>query len=62
MTFVGKIAVNNDNFKSAADLHKRLQEFTVGDEVMIRVRPNSSRNFEETSCSTYRSVQSFEEV
>jgi len=34
-----QIAVSNDNYKSVTDLHKRLQEFAVEDEVMIRVRP-----------------------
>ena len=33
-----QIAVSNDNYKVVVDLHKQLQEFTVGDEVMIRVR------------------------
>jgi len=32
-------AISNDNSKSAADSHKRLQEFAIGDEVMVRVRP-----------------------
>jgi len=34
-----QIAIINDNYKSAADSHKRLQEFAIGDEVIVRVRP-----------------------
>ena len=34
-----QIAVSNDNYKYAADSHKRLHEFAIGDEVMVWVRP-----------------------
>ena len=34
-----QIVVSNDNYKSTAYLHKRLQKFVVGDEMMVRVRP-----------------------
>ena len=36
---IRQIATSNDNYKSVADSHKRLQEFATGDEVMVRVRP-----------------------
>lgn len=34
--FIDKIVVGNDNYKFAEDLHKRLLEFVVGDELMIK--------------------------
>ena len=34
-----QIAISNDNYKSIADSHKKLQEFATGDEVMVRMRP-----------------------
>ena len=37
-----QIAVSNDNFQSVVDLHKRLQKFAVGDEMMVKVRSERS--------------------
>ena len=34
-----QIAVSNVNYKSAANLHKRLQELAIEDKVMVKVRP-----------------------
>ena len=34
-----QIVISNDNYNSITDSHKRLQEFAIRDEVMIRVRP-----------------------
>lgn len=34
-----KIAISYDNYKSSADLDRWLQEFTIGDELMLRVCP-----------------------
>jgi len=55
-----QIAVSNVNNKSTINLHKRLQEFAVGDKVMVRVRPK--RFPSGTVNARCRSVQSFEEV
>jgi len=33
------MTINNYNYKCAAEFHKRLQELTIGDEVLIRVHP-----------------------
>ena len=32
-----QLAISNNNYKFAADSHKRLQEFVIGDKVMVRV-------------------------
>ena len=34
-----QIAISNDNYKSIVNSHKRLQEFDIRDEAMVRVRP-----------------------
>ena len=34
-----QIEINNENYRSAANLHRRFHEFQEGDYVMIRVRP-----------------------
>ena len=34
-----QITLSDDNYKSFANLHSRLQEIAVGDEVMLRVPP-----------------------
>jgi len=34
-----QITISDDNYKAAADSHKRLQKFTIVDEVIIRVHP-----------------------
>lgn len=34
-----RLTISNDNYKSAADNHRKLQEFSVGDKVLVRVRP-----------------------
>ena len=32
-----QIAISNDNYKSTANSHKKLCEFVIGDEVIVRV-------------------------
>ena len=34
-----QITLNNDNYKSVANLHNKLQEFAQGDKVILRVPP-----------------------
>lgn len=34
-----KINLSNEHYKSIADVHRRLQEFSEGDMVMVRIRP-----------------------
>ena len=34
-----KINLSNESYKTAANVHKRLQEFNVNDKVMVRIRP-----------------------
>ena len=34
-----QIIISNDSYKSIADLLKLVQEFVVGNEVLLRVRP-----------------------
>lgn len=53
----GQIVVSKDNYKFVVDLHKRLKEFAIEDEVMVRLhREVSLRNFKEDSYSTYGST------
>ena len=34
-----QIVFSNETYKYTADLHERMQEFSVADKVMVRVRP-----------------------
>jgi len=34
-----QIAFSDETYKSTADLHERMQEFSVADKVIVRVRP-----------------------
>ena len=34
-----KISLSNEEYKLAADVHRRSKEFNVGDYVMVRIRP-----------------------
>ena len=46
-----KISLSNEEYKLAADVHRRSNEFNVGDYVMVRIRPEripkpfSKKNF-----------------
>ena len=48
-----QMIINNYNYQSTAESHKRLQELAINDEVLIRVHPEvPTGNFEKAQYST----------